>query len=197
MNKLNYKYKNLTPFKLCVIENFPFIEADFDAITNYQLLCKVVEYLNKTIDNQNVLTENIIALNNWFNNLDVQEEINNKLDAMLEDGTLPEIITQYIKLSSILIYDNVESMKSATNVVNGSVCQTLGFYTTNDGGGATYKIKEISNTDVVDNMTIIPLDNESLIAQLVVSNEIIIEQLGAVGDGNNDDTQYFQKAVDL
>ena len=38
--------KNLTPFKLCVLQNFPFIEADFDARTNYQLLCKVVEYLN-------------------------------------------------------------------------------------------------------------------------------------------------------
>ena len=45
--------KNLTPFKLCVLQNSPFIEADFDAVTNYQLLCKVVEELNKVIDNNN------------------------------------------------------------------------------------------------------------------------------------------------
>ena len=32
-----------------VLQSFPFIDEDFDAITNYELLCKVVEYLNKTV----------------------------------------------------------------------------------------------------------------------------------------------------
>ena len=36
----NYKYKKLYPFKWFVLENFPFIEEDFDAITNWQLFCK-------------------------------------------------------------------------------------------------------------------------------------------------------------
>ena len=95
--------KNLTPFKLCVLQNFPFIEADFDTVTNYQLLCKVVEYLNKVIDNNNnqnnnisQLEQNFITLYNYvkdyFDNLDVQEEINNKLDNMASDGTLSELI---------------------------------------------------------------------------------------------------------
>ena len=39
-------FNHLPPFKWYVLQNFPFIEADFDAITNYQLLCKIVEYLN-------------------------------------------------------------------------------------------------------------------------------------------------------
>lgn len=89
--------KNLTPFKLCVLQNFPFIEADFDAVTNYQLLCKVVEYLNKVIDNTNnqnnnisQLEQNFITLynyvNNYFNNLDVQEEINAKIDELIATG---------------------------------------------------------------------------------------------------------------
>lgn len=33
----------------------------------------------------------------YFNNLDVQDEINNKLDEMLEDGTLQDIIDNYIR----------------------------------------------------------------------------------------------------
>ena len=41
MNKPNYII--ITPFKRWTIQNFPFIEEDFDAITNYQLLCKIVE----------------------------------------------------------------------------------------------------------------------------------------------------------
>lgn len=89
--------KNLTPFKLCVLQNFPFIESDFDAVTNYQLLCRVVDYLNKIIDNNNKQNDNISQLeqnfitlynyvNNYFNNLDVQEEINKKIDDLILSG---------------------------------------------------------------------------------------------------------------
>lgn len=97
------KMNNLSPFKLCVIQNFPFIESDFDAVTNYQLLCKVVEYLNNVIDNNNEqntnitqLEQNFITLYNYvkdyFDNLDVQEEINTKLDEMAADGSLSALI---------------------------------------------------------------------------------------------------------
>lgn len=106
MNKLE-KYEIISPFKLCVIENFPFIEADFDAITNYQLLCKVVDYLNKLLKNQNLLQENeknlSIAFNNlknyvdnYFKNLDITEEVDAKLDEMAENGTLAEIINEQL-----------------------------------------------------------------------------------------------------
>lgn len=100
MTNVNNNYtdmKNLTPFKLCVLQNFPFIEADFDAVTNYQLLCKLVEYLNKIIDNNNKQNDNINQLeqnfitlynyvNNYFTNLDVQEEINKKIDELITTG---------------------------------------------------------------------------------------------------------------
>ena len=106
---MNYKpYKHLPPFKGMVLQNFPFIEEDFDAITNYQLLCKVVEYLKNVIANELTMEENITNLynsftelknyvDNYFANLDVQEEINNKLDEMVLDGTLETIIAKYIK----------------------------------------------------------------------------------------------------
>ena len=98
--------KNLKPFKLFALKNFPFIEADFDAITNYELLCKIVEYLNNVINSQNEVIENVEELSqsftelknyvdNYFENLDVQEEINNKIDSMIENGTFDEIIDKY------------------------------------------------------------------------------------------------------
>lgn len=104
------KYTHLTPFKRCVLQNFPFIEADFDALTNYGLLCKVVEYLNKVIDSQNDVQNNMVIVNeafislrdqfialknyvdNFFNNLDLQDEVDNKLDEMLANGDLGEAI---------------------------------------------------------------------------------------------------------
>lgn len=91
---MKYDYKKLTPFKMQCLTNFPFIDEDFDALSNYGLLCKIVEYLNKISTNDNMLIDNINELNNWFNNLDVTDEINNKLDALVEDGTIARIINQ-------------------------------------------------------------------------------------------------------
>lgn len=100
-------YKELTPFKLAVLQNFPYIEADFDALTNYGLMCKIVEYLNTVISNENAVESNVTSLynafvslqnyvNDYFDNLDVQEEINNKLDVMARDGSLTTLIKGYV-----------------------------------------------------------------------------------------------------
>lgn len=98
---------HIPKFRRFVIQNFPFIEEDFDALTDYGLICKIVEFLNTVIDSQNDLSDNFTELNNAFNelhdyvehyfdNLDVQEEINNKLDVMAEDGSLTVIIKNYV-----------------------------------------------------------------------------------------------------
>lgn len=119
MNKNKFDYKNLTPFKWFVLENFPFIEADFDALTEWQLFCKLGKEINKIIDSQNVVgtemekfSQAFIELqnyvNNYFDNLDVQDEINNKLNEMAEDGTLSEIISKYLKDIEEKIYSKIE-----------------------------------------------------------------------------------------
>ena len=94
---MNNMFNRIPAFKWFVLQNFPFIEEDFDAITNYQLLCKIIEYLNTTIDKTNELGNQVEVLTNWFNNLDVQDEIDNKLDDMAESGQLAEIINEQIK----------------------------------------------------------------------------------------------------
>ena len=105
MNK--FDYKNLTPFKWFVLENFPFIEADFDALTEWQLFCKLGKEINKIIDSQNIVGEQAENLTNAFNNLknyvdtffenlDVQDEINNKLNEMAQSGELDQIVGKYI-----------------------------------------------------------------------------------------------------
>ena len=97
-------YKPLSPFKLFVKSNFPFIEATYEALDNYGLYCKIVEYLNNVIENENSVEDNVTELynsfvnlnnyvSNYFDNLDVQEEINNKLDAMAESGQLQALLT--------------------------------------------------------------------------------------------------------
>lgn len=208
MSKLDIKFTRLTPFKRCVLQNFPFIEEDFDALTNYGLLCKVVAYLNKVIDSQNEVqgvTEEIVTafnnlydyVNNFFDNLDVQEEINNKLDDMAEAGTLQEIIGEYLNATAVWGFDTVADMKASTNLIDGSFARTLGYYTKNDGGSGLYKIRNITNDDVVDDGSIIEIGDtpNTLIAELVTEDSISPLQFGCYGDGTHDDVTQFQKAV--
>ena len=83
-------------FRNYVIRNFPFLEDDFDALTDYQLFCKICGYVIKyQKDNKEMMTK-IEEFQHYFDNLDVQEEINNKLDEMAESGELAEIINEEI-----------------------------------------------------------------------------------------------------
>lgn len=107
---MNPEYKTLThipKFRGMVLQNFPYIEEDFDALTDYAFMSKIVEYLNNVIEQQNLVNDNTDALHqayitlknyvdNYFNNLDVQEEINNKLEDMAESGELTLLIKNYV-----------------------------------------------------------------------------------------------------
>lgn len=187
---------NLTPFQLFCYNNFPFIEDSIDALNNYQLFCRIAEYLYKN-DMKTTELENLVNdLKNWFDNLDVQDEINNKLDEMADNGTLQEIITSYIESNALLIFNTVADMKNANNLINGSKCKTLGFNNVNDGGSSNYLIRNITNNDVVDNALIIALNNENLVAELILNDYVTPEQFGAFGNNLNDDTVAIQKAID-
>lgn len=167
MNK--FEYKKLTPFKWFVLENFPFIEADFDALTDWQLFCKLGKEINKIINSQNVVgeqmeevTNNMISLQefveNYFDNLDVQDEINNKLNEMAESGELQNIINQYLQLAGIFTYNNIDEMKSAVNLTENSKCCVFGNKEINDGGFNFYNVKNSTSLDV-DGKIVVKLNN--------------------------------------
>lgn len=93
--------KKLNPFgKLCV--NFGMIPSSLTECPTFeeQLLffCDFLE--NKVIPTVNNNADAIIELQsyvkNYFDNLDVQDEINEKLNNMAKDGTLINLISNYI-----------------------------------------------------------------------------------------------------
>ena len=252
------EYNNMTPFKTWLkyqintwgLNSFPFVESDFDDLTNYAMMMKLMKHFNVLIENQNMVEEDMTALynaftelqtylfdefadykselnasfneykeqvdgeieqfetditadfnelhdfvDNYFDNLDVQSEINNKLDDMVQDGTLQEIISDYLNSKALFGYDNVAGMKQATNLINGSYAKTLGYYAKNDGGMATYKVRTKTNDDVVDEKFIIQLYDTNLIAELIIELPFKPEQIGAKGDGTTDDTSIIQLAI--
>ena len=177
-------------FRNWVLDNFPFLEDDFDALTDYELFCKMMEYVKEFAKNNEEFKKQLEEYENYFNNLDVQEEINNKLDEMAESGELENLISQYIELATTYVYDTMSDLKSATNLINGCYARTSGYYTYNDGGGATYKIRNVTNSDVADNMFLVALDDETMVAELIY-NDINILQLGAYRDTDHDIYPYL------
>lgn len=89
---------NLKPFRFWCQKVLPLVYDD--SLSYYELLCRVVDYINKLIDDETQLVEAYSKLqdyvNNYFDNLDVTEEINNKLDEMAKDGSLNSLIANYI-----------------------------------------------------------------------------------------------------
>lgn len=96
-----------------------------DSLSYYEVLCKVVTYLNNVIQNVDNLNESVNStnqsfetlkgyvnttkdtlintynelqdyVNTYFDNLDVQEEINEKLDAMADSGELTNLLAPFI-----------------------------------------------------------------------------------------------------
>lgn len=179
-----------------------------ESMSYYETLLGLLHYLKFTIiptlnnnadaivELQNLYIELHDYVEHYFDNLDVQEEINNKLDEMAESGQLTDIIAQYLGLAGMITFNTVAEMKLAENLVNGSKCATLGYHNISDKGNALYKIRTITNDDVVDESSIIALHDNTLIAELVKQNQMNPEMYGAYGDGIHDDTNYIQKCFD-
>ena len=171
--------KFISPFKkMCItIGNLP--TAYIESMSYYEGLTFLVNYLANNVipvvNNNSEVTKEIQAkfaelenyVSTYFENLDVQEEINNKLDDMADSGQLTDIIAQYLGLAGMITFDTVADMKLAENLVDGSKCCTLGYGAVNDKGNALYKIREILNTDVIDEKSIIALYDNTLVAELI------------------------------
>lgn len=145
------------------------------------------ETVNEYIQKFNDLYDYV---HDYFDNLDVQEEINNKLDAMVEDGTLQEIITDYLNTKAVFCFDTVADMKAATNLIDGSYARTLGYYAINDGGATLYRIYETEPDEYQETLT------SGLYAVLIPENSSInVKQFGLAGDGTTDDTTKMALAL--
>ena len=184
-----------------------------DSLSYYEALCALYKWLQTnvidTINHNASVTNDFINkekeleelfaqlkeyVDNYFDSLDVQEEINNKLDEMAEQGQLADIISQYLNSTAVFGYDTVADMKNAENLVNGSFACTLGYYAKNDGGGATYKIRNVTNDDAIDEGSIIEMNDagNQLVAELISEDEINSKQFGVKADGTTDASTRLQ-----
>lgn len=172
-----------------------------ESMSYYETLCGILSLLKTQEEvvnnNADLLAELETYVQNYFKNLDVQTEINNKLDQMAESGQLADIIAQYLQVSSILAYNSVEDMKNANNLVENSFVETYGFYNYGDGGSAKYKIRKITNVDVIDNIFLFSLTNYSdLVAELIKDTTIYLKKCGlSTNKSAEENTEILNKII--
>ena len=97
-----------SPFKKMVMTIGELPTSFVDSMTYYELLAWLCNYLQNTVipavNNNAEVSEELQTqflelkdyVDDYFDNLDVQEEIDNKLDEMAEDGSLTAIIKAYV-----------------------------------------------------------------------------------------------------
>lgn len=144
------KSKNVPPFVRFCTASIPMVFDD--SLSYYECLCALTNFIQKELvevvnNNADLLAELNVKfdelkayVDNYFENLDVQEEINTKLDAMAESGELATIIDQFVNLGVLFSYDTLSDLIAADNLIAGCTARTLGKETLNDGFGAYYKI---------------------------------------------------------
>ena len=133
-----------SPFRFWCQKVLPLVYDD--SLSYYELLCKVVDYLNNTIADVNTLGTDVDNLNNaynelqsyvndYFSTLDVQDEINNRLDELVENGTMSALISPFIRIPIIVESTNEMRDKNTLYVLkdNSHIYQWNGITFTDSG----------------------------------------------------------------
>ena len=168
--------KKLNPITKCCMTIGEIPSSYLITMTYEEQLLWLCDYLKNTVIP--TLNNNAIAveeLQNYFENLDVQEEINNKLEKMAEDGTLQEIINLFIQTNCPLIFETVNDMLNSNLLVEGSFCKTLGYYEKEDEGSAFY---QIVSGDLEENAFNLKISDNLYAKLLILNNTINLKQLG-------------------
>ena len=116
---------NTPPFVRFVCSAIPMVFDD--SLSYYEALCALWKYVqgmtdvinnNATLEEEYILKFNELKtfVDTYFENLDVQEEINNKLDQMVEDGTFQSFVDAYFPKK--VDYYHVTSETSASDIIS-------------------------------------------------------------------------------
>ena len=173
-----------------------------DSMSYYEMIAWLVNYIKtEVVPAVNNNAEAVREIQQWIETLDLQDEVDNKLDEMAESGELAEIIAQYIQLNGVLAYDTIADMAAAENLVAGSIARVLGNSSYATGDGAYYRIRAIINTDNPDGFNLVAITNApTLVAERIPDagvnavnarvDDIVNEKVLMIGDSYGVGTTY-------
>lgn len=172
-----------------------------ESMSYYETLCGLLSYLKDTvipalnnnadaiIEVQNLMTQLQEYVSNYFDNLDVQEEVNKKLDEMVEDGTIQSLLENYLNLLNVRYYETfTDALNDYENIPVDYYIVTNGFYENNDKGKGKYQIKSTDDG--------IGLQFGENYANLIIDKIINVKSLGIIGSESTDYTSQIQSVID-
>lgn len=110
-------FTDLRPFRFWCQKVLPLTYDD--SLSYYELLCKVVDYLNKTMQDVDVLADYV---EHYFDNLNVSAEVDAKLDEMASDGTLEAIVQMGVQ-DAVDTYANTQLPPVVTSWLDEHITQ--------------------------------------------------------------------------
>ena len=128
-DKIEIKPQVISPLKKICMSIGELPTSYLETMTYYEMLVWFTNYLRDTIipvvnnngeavtELQNLFVELQSYVNDYFDNLDVQDEIDNKIDRMIEDGTFDSIIKRVLPQTGTL-YCNLVHRDSSEFVRN-------------------------------------------------------------------------------
>ena len=103
-----------------------------ESMSYYECICALRDYINQFIENLNNVNDGLGELqefylelqdyvNNYFDSLDVQEEINIKLDSMAADGSLTALIKNYVDPYIDIQNNQINVIRNEVDSINSKV----------------------------------------------------------------------------
>lgn len=181
-------FNNIKPFRFWCAKILP-TEYD-DALSYYEVLCKVVTKLNEigatTNEIGNALTELTEYVNNFIGS-ELNEEVRERLDEMFEDGSLGSLIISEL-YKNMVFPTMTDVIRASDNLQPNSIVTTIQFQENADYGGAKYKIK----TGTIDDFGVYIGNN---LVAVPIADFVAPEEIGYVAVENNDVSPYANKII--
>lgn len=185
--------KSVPPFVLWCTAMIP--TAFDDSMSYYEALCALYKFIQDNLvepinNNATVLDQTVKDMatlkkyvDTYFDNLDVQEEINNKLDEMAEGGQLAGIIAQFLEMSPVFGFGTISDMAASENMSNGSIARVLGNTVAENGDGAYYLVKTKEEGETADGVLKVAIGDTLIAHRIVNPNDAEIAALDTRVDG--------------
>lgn len=208
-------YQTLRPFRYWCQKVLPLVYDD--SLSYYELLGKVIDYLNKTMMDVETLHGDVTSLhtayeqlqayvNNYFSSLDVQEEINKKLDSMVKDGTFTKIFGGIVVLqntipkSRFVHTEKVLDSKLPSGHIAQGFCEHKPYFymfhhTDDSSSGYLMKINETTGEVIYDKPIYVDLNNSTVYTGHGNSVNILNNKLYVTGNiGGGKEVYVYNEA---
>lgn len=123
----------------------------------------------------------------------VQEIDGDKVDGSIKDIEKLKEDVSFIQTNYIRQYPSVVTAKTDTELREGMLVRTMGYYSANDGGASIYVVAKTTADHVADGGSIIPI-NDELHLRSISTEPVNYKQFGAEGIRSKDDGPYIKRA---